>query len=609
MKEKKSILNRLKKKGVKRRSFLGFSLGTLGASSLLKSKKAKADQQNFWNSESTERENYKTVQMTEEYEAIVVGSGFGGAVSACRLSAKWPGKVMVVERGKRYGKGDFARGFSGLSKSFWKLNGDNVPRLYPLFGESRGVFDLRNYDRMDSVVAAGFGGGSLLYGNALIEPASPYFDENWPANVKKEQMAKYYGVFKEVLNANQMPRNGESDRHLHRHDIYETIARESNLPRKDVEMAVFFGNDSQNPTPMGETEVNRYGVEQTSCTYCAECIVGCNYHAKNTVDLNYLHVAEHEYGMQVQTEHMVEKIVPLNASGLEDTAEDGKHGYHVYLIDLAEKVTRIAKTKRVVLSAGTYGSTEILLKNKHQYNTLSQLSEHLGKNYSGNGDFLTLVIGTDSPTDLDRGPTVIQYIDHNLQDNPDRDGFLAQDMSVPVNVFQDMVNLLQPSYAVRRHVDQMLKGLKEGQHILLQVHVGLDKSNGQMYLHRNNSLRLRWPYFDNYGLYNNIIEASKRAKEYLKAKLSFAFPTWIWPLRRNLTVHPLGGCILAESIDDGVVSANKGELGKVFNYENLYVADGSIIPSSLGANPALTIGALSEMICEEITGNTPTAKL
>ncbi|NVJ61015.1 MAG: GMC family oxidoreductase [Gammaproteobacteria bacterium] len=598
-----------KKFSLKRRSFLGTTIGAIASTSVLKSKSAEASDGTFEQFEPSEFDSFTVKNSNREYEAIVVGSGFGGAVSACRLSKKWPGQVMIVERGKRYGKGEFARGIPDLSKAFWRLRGDNTPRLYPLFGESRGVFDLRNYDHMDSVVSSGYGGGSLLYGNALIEPMSPYFDENWPTNVKRDQMSKYYDVFRSVMGANKMPKTGEPERHLARQEVFEKIAQDDNKSRFDVDMAVFFGNDSENPTPMGQTEVNKYGAEQTSCTYCAECIVGCNIHAKNTLDLNYLHVAEQRYGMTVCTENLVEKIVPLNSAGEEDTNESGQYGYHVYLVDLVAKIKRVFKSKRVILSAGTYGTTELLLKNKYQYNTLPNLSSALGKNYSGNGDFLTLVLGTNTDTDINRGPTVIQYIDHNIQDNPDRDGFLAQDMSVPLSIFKEMVDLMKPSYFVRRHVDKMIETIDGDQRILLQVHVGLDKSNGEMYLNRFNSMRLKWPYYDSQSLFNNIIATTHRVKNYLKAKLSFAFPTWFWPLRRNLTVHPLGGCVLSETVDDGVVSAHKGELGQAFNYKNLYVADGSIIPSSLGANPALTIGALSEMICEEITGISPTDRL
>ncbi len=595
---------------VKRRTFIGGLINALALPSFLKVSTANADEhQPLHSVEQREFASRETQFTDEEYEAVVIGSGFGGAISACRLSARWPGKVMIAERGKRYPRGSFPRGLSELSKGFWRREEEGAPRLYPLFGESRGVFDLRSYDHMDTLVAAGYGGGSLIYGNALIEPSSPYFDESWPETIKKESLTQYFSVFKEVQNAQKIPRNDEPERALKRFDIYETIATDEDRPRYDAEMTIFFGNDIENPTPMGETEINRYGVEQTSCTYCAECIIGCNFHAKNSLDLNYLYVAEHKYHSEVKTEHVVEKIVPLDVAGDEDLEGDGSYGYHVYMIDLAQDINFAVKTKRVILSAGSYGSTEILLKNKLVYRTLPNVSDEIGKRFSGNGDFLTLTIGTRDGTDIGKGPTIIQYIDYNMEANPDRNGFLAEDMSIPLNILQPIIDFMAPSPLVKRHIDQAIAALDGDQKLLLQVHVGLDKSDGRLYLNWLGSMRLSWPYWNSLTLYNNIINATNRAKWYLGGLLSFAFPTWFWPLRRNLTVHPLGGCTMANSEEEGVTSARAGEMGQVFNYRNLYVIDGSLIPSSLGANPALTIGAISEIICEEITGNTPTANL
>lgn len=600
--------NKTNKAALKRRDFLGAAVGGIAAASALSSGVAHSKTE-IPSEAPIDIKNFPLSIQNEEYEVLIVGSGFGGAVTAARTSKRWPGKVLMVERGKRYGRGDFPRTFGELTNGFWRIPGDNVPRLFPLWGEQHGVFDFRSYDHMDTLVAAGYGGGSLIYGVGIIEPVSQQFDESWPASIKREKLAPYFEVFRDCLGAHPLPQNDDPERQLNRQELYETIATNAGKQRKEIDVGVFFGNNPLSPTPAGTTEQNRYGAEQTSCNYCAECIIGCNYQSKNSLDLNYLYVAENRYDMKVKTEHLVEKIAALDANDQESSSADGSHGYHVYMVDLESKITKRVKTNRVILSAGTYGSSEILFKNKSTYGTLADVSGRLGEKYSGNGDFITVAWGSKVATDVGKGPTVIQYIDHT-SDQPNKEKqFIAEDMSIPLSVLNDLVDIISPNYIVRRHLSQMISENEGNQDLLVQVHVGLDKAGGEVSLNWSNGLRLNWPYYENMDLYNDIIDATHQAKEAIDATASLAFPTWTWPLRRNLTVHPLGGCALADSSEEGVVSAIPGEMGKVFNYQNLYVADGSIIPTSLGANPAVTIGALAEMIAEEITGLVPTKDL
>ncbi|TQV73696.1 GMC family oxidoreductase [Aliikangiella marina] len=593
---------------LKRRDFVGAMVGTIAAASMVSSTQAKG---------KTAEKNEEPLNIADfplsieeyDYEVVIVGSGFGGGVAAARASKRWPGKVLMVERGKRYGRNDFPRTFKELSNGFWRIPGDNVPRLFPLWGEQRGVFDFRSYDHMDTLVAAGYGGGSLIYGGGIIEPVSEDFDQTWPESIKRAKLKPYFELFKSCLGANQLPKTDEPERQLSRQALFETIASDAGKHRVDVDVGVFFGNDPANPTPAGTIDENRYGAEQTSCNYCGECIVGCNYQSKNSLDLNYLYVAENYFGMQVQTEHLVEKIVPLNELGEESKRADGRYGFHIYMVDLISKTAKRVKSQRVILAAGTYGSSEILFKNKKAYKTLPRVSDQLGQKYSGNGDFITLAWGSKVPTDVSRGPTIVQYIDHTSDQPIKAKQFIAEDMAIPLSILSDIVELTSPSYLVKRHLKQMLAKDDGNQDILVQVHVGLDNAAGEVSLNWFNGLRLNWPYYENMSLYEDIIEATKQAKRAIDAKQAIAFPTWTWPFRRNLTVHPLGGCVMADSSDEGVVSAALGERGRVFNYQNLFIADGSVIPSSLGANPAITIGALAEMIAEDITGIVPTKNL
>jgi cholesterol oxidase len=139
--------------------------------------------------------------------------------------------------------------------------------------------------------------------------------------------------------------------------------------------------------------------------------------------------------------------------------------------------------------------------------------------------------------------------------------------------------------------------------------MGLDRSDGVMSLDRNAEIVVAWPYGNSRSLYESIIQAGRRFQEAVRAKVFFPLPTWQWPLRKNVTVHSLGGCVLADGPEAGVTSADRATFGQVFGYKNLYVADGAIVPTAVGANPTATISALSEMVAEGITGIQPTADL
>jgi len=588
----------------KRRSFLGGLLGGAAAAGLPLSAPEKAHASGAgWSSNHYPQQHYDA-----GLEAVVIGSGFGGAVTGCRLSKKWPGKVMIVERGKRYGRGDFPRSVPELAKGFWNLPGDDVPRLIPNFGECRGVFDLRAYTHIDVLTAAGWGGGSLLYANALIKPISPTFDSRWPQTIQQSSLQPYYGVHASVMGARTVPRGPEAERALEaRYAASDSIAEAEGVQKHALNVGVFFGNDFDNPTPIGQDEVNTHGALQSSCRYCAECPMGCNYGAKTSLDYNYLHVAEHKYGALTKTEHMVDKIVPLNALGAEDAGSSGEHGYHVHMVDLNNKITLVVKAKRVIVAAGVLGSNEILLRNQKLHKTLTNISPKLGQGFSSNGDFFNVVLLTQKPSGSASGPTIVEFIDYNQQAG-DPNGFIAEHMALPFNALANLVQVLKPSQALQNFVTKLLT--VTGDRVLTQFTIGQDSSDGKMSLSRwTKGLRLNWQQNNNYGLYNSMIGAAVRAKRKLKALLAIYFPTWVTPLERNLTVHPLGGCAMADSESTGVVSAKRGEMGLVFNYKNLYVADGSIIPSAVGVNPALTIGAIAEMIAEDITGVEPTATL
>ncbi len=571
-----------------------------------------------WQKEEISHARHRLQILEKSYEALVIGSGFGGAVTALRLSKTYGDKVLIVERGKRYPKGSFARKLDDLINSFWRQKGDAVPRPISLPGSSDGVFDLRSYRGMDTLVASGFGGGSLIYAAALVEPRDPEFDRNWPESIKKDKLSYYFEVCKKVLGARTVPQN-EANRRLVRHELFSKAAAETGGSFREADVAIHFGNDFAKPDSQGKESVNAFGAQQSSCRYCAECIIGCNYHAKNTLDLNYLYAAEHKYQAEVKTEQQVEKIIPLNAAGEEDADANGTHGFHVYMKAIGEKKSDVdylvAKTQRVIVAAGVYGTNELLFRNKLLHKSLPKISSQLGRNYSGNGDFLNLVFGA-KKDGSHFGPTLTLETTYKPEESAQ--GFIMEDLAYPSDskFLTWIVQIFEPKTALGRKLllplhQKILESIQSSESqsgcMSILLAVGIDKSDGIMTLEPNGKLQLKWDANKSKKLYDSMISVSQKLKEIWKAKSVTPFPTYL--LGRNLTVHPLGGCSLAESDERGVVDADPANFGAVFNYRNLYVADGSIIPSAVGANPVLTIGALAEMLAEGITGERPTGDL
>ncbi|MCK6390970.1 MAG: GMC oxidoreductase [Azonexus sp.] len=569
------------------------------------------------------------------FKAVVIGSGFGGAVTCCRLAMKWPGEVLLLERGARYPKGSFPRSPKDFSENFWSTAAGAKAPL-------KGLFDIRNYRRMDAVVAAGLGGGSLIYANVFMAPPRWVFDTQWPSTVQSETLAPYYQVARDVLGARQLPPAGSDPRRqIPRSDVFAQFAARESRQSKPAEICVFFGNgyarNGQPPLPIGEQESNRYGASQTACTYCGECDIGCNVHAKNTLDLNYLYAAEHTHGARIETSCIAEKICPLNAAGEDDSTANGQHGYRVHYRD-GDGCLHAITAERVVLAAGTLGSNELLLRCRDEFGTLPRVSQQLGKRFSGNGDFVSVVVAGDTPIDPNYGPVITQYIDYDLHTpKPGQPAFMLEDAAYPTLMswyVEGLQPMLNPLYLIKRlfrtlgvwgrRVRQTLFGGKWSGSVVDYFHqllrgdiayrssvllfMGRDQGDGELSLRRGN-LDLNWPQKASRPLYDAIVACGRRFGDFIGAKAYIPQPTWAWPIRNNVTVHPLGGCALAENAAKGVVSCQPGERGQVFGYHGLYVADGAILPASVGANPSATIAALAEWIAEDITGMTPDATL
>ena len=584
-----------------------------------------------------------------QHEAVVIGSGFGGAVMSARLSRKWPGKILVLERGREYPLGAYPRSPAEMADNVWCPDGDSARRPRAVHqrkaarGHLTGMFDIRHFDKIDTVTSAVYGGGSQIYANVFLPPPAAVFEQGWPAGLRRDVLAPYYEVARQVLGARPVPpADGEDDRRtIRRTERFQEFAREAGLPTKMADICVYFGNGytykaSDRPLPLGVQEANRYGALQTSCTYCGECDIGCNVQAKNSVDHNYLHVARKRYQAAVRTQCEVERIVPLDAAHADDPDGDGGHGYRVYFRDLRMGGTHSVTTRRVVVSAGTLGTNELLMRNRDVHKTLPRVSPRLGQRFSGNGDFLAFAVDGEKEVNSTYGPVITQYIDHRLYKDLDRSqAFLLQDASYPTQVGwaaaalgpvmnpfamlwttckQVFAYAFDKFYPGRKHssVGYMVQKLFShdlSKYSAVLLCMGLDNARGVLRLNKEGYLDIDWPQESNRSLYDAILSLGERFTRFIGARHYVPLPTWLWPVKNNVTVHPLGGCALADTPEQGVVSARQGERGRVFGYQGLYVADGSLVPTALGANPVATITALSEWIAHDVTGTAPDADL
>ncbi|SMF52282.1 GMC family oxidoreductase N-terminal domain-containing protein [Pseudobacteriovorax antillogorgiicola] len=567
----------------------------------------------------------------KKFEAIVIGSGFGGGITACRLSKKWPGQVMVIERGKRYPLGSFPRKPKDISENFFNLPDEKVKRPdHVPQGVMTGMYDVRSFEHMDVVTGAGLGGGSLIYANVFMEPPEEIFDERWAPNIKRQALEPYYRAAKAVLGSRPIPEDSDPRRKVIRTEYFkktaEAMGRESEL----VDLNVFFGNDLEKPTPIGEQELNRFGKLQTSCTYCAECCMGCNYQSKNSVDMNYLHVAETKYNAEILLEHKAVKFIPIDENGRESVEASGEHGFIVHVRDLKSFKTKVFQCNRLILAAGTLGTNELLLRAKYEFKTMPRISSHLGEGFSGNGDFLSFVGESSEPADPNYGPVITQRVDYNLFKNFDKDrAFILEDASYPsllawfaegqkpfvfkVSAIRDTIRGYWHRFLGHRNLTKVASLLHRflrhdiSWNTSIHLCMGLDKSNGKVSLDRQSRLDLNWPQKDSMSLYEAILDSVDSFKKKVRAKFWFPLPTW--HLKRNITVHPLGGAALGENPNKAVTKVDDSHFGELHNYQNIYVADGALFPSAVGANPSATISALAEKVSHGITGEQPSTDL
>ncbi|MEZ3161538.1 GMC family oxidoreductase [Microbacterium sp. BWT-B31] len=493
---------------------------------------------------------------TTEFDAIVVGSGFGGGVAAARL-AQAGLRVAVLERGRRWMPGDFPRDETSLDRDW-------------LWDKGQGLYDIRWLDAMVGVQAAGWGGGSLVYANVFARPPREVFD-SWPEGLDRESLEPYYDLAAHMLGVSPVgvdPLTGDVPA---RTRAMEDAAAGLHRPTGTVRplLAVRFA-DPGSPAGIAAPSV---------CTFVGECMFGCNEGAKNSIDHTYLAVAE-RHGALARTLCEVERIAP----------EHG--GYRVHYLDHRTGERASLRARRVFLAAGAVATTELLLRSRDLHQTLHDLPDSLGHGFSGNGDFLAFVSRPRTQLEPGRGPTITTttIVDCHIGSGTraEKVWFQVQDGAYPAQIaglVRAAMGRAAASDAGKPAGKRISKRRDQTMALLL---MGRDSSDGVLTLDQNAEARLAWRNRPNRLLYRAEIRAARQTARQLGGRVRL-FPTWVF-LRTGATVHNLGGVPMDRGGRRGVVDS----LGRIHGHPGLYVVDGSAIPASTGVNPSATIAAIAE---------------
>jgi cholesterol oxidase len=664
----------------------------------------------------------------ERYEAVVIGSGFGGTIAALTLSNKYEKednnkeeklrrRVCVLERGQWWVSHEMPYGANGTIDNSQTLRGylikndmpygtwaypDDTKGLLNIFGNSKqinnlkGVYDYTGMRNVNIITASGVGGGSLVYNNVIAEPdESVYKDWVTQNDGKPPLSSEYFEMANKFIGINSITTTAAIGKFkLPQAQVFQNAAKSNTVNKNLVNRESLDAKLSITDIP--DTEVlfskegpleldkeiegmtseelketlhevkNKYKKETNVCQRHGRCVLGC--------------IAESRHTLSDQLYSKIKDGAPLDIHPLCEVLDIGEitgeqdYKYYVKFVDYRDiidlkdlprseltdeekkKIAKTIKTKKVILAAGSLGSTEILFKCKNSQSL--QLSDMLGKKFSTNGDLLGVINPTKENVDATRGPITTSIARFK---NPDTGAlpFCIEDEGIPkmfaellATIFDRMSSQkgdgLLPTENFSDHfreivfryidindrqvMDQLLrliegidlsslfnlstglsdligfitKGTESAEervsNILMLGAMGRDKSDARLVLDNNNGrLDLENDYPLNQQVFEDIIETMKLfAKEIGKnGEKSLMIPFWDQTRKTQFVVHPLGGCPMGKSAAEGVVDS----MGRVFKgnsgvYDELYVVDGSILPSSLGVNPSLTIAALAFRIAE-----------
>jgi cholesterol oxidase len=531
---------------------------------------------------------------TTKYDFIVIGSGYGGAITAARLaaSASKP-SVCILERGREWPVGEFPDSAAG-----WVTQQRND--VNPL-----GLYEVLTYPEISILKGSGLGGTSLVNANVAIVPDEDVFKtDGWPRALTLDALRDYYRLARVTLAAGPHP----DALSLGKVQALRRRADQLGIELTHLDLAVTF-----------EDRVNDQGVAQKECTGCGDCVSGCNVGSKNTLAMNYLPLAK-KNGAEIYTQCEVESV---------EKADGGGWRVHGYFVKSAlEKRKFVLDAGNVILAAGAINSTEILLRSAEKRGL--SVSPAAGTKFGGNGDFFGLSYNGDTETrvlgfgtkppnqqwkDEPSGPTIVAAVRYASAQVGKR--FTIEDLSFP----SAAVRAAQVTFAtvpnkedtdvgdeaqeLRRAIQDTLGTDVYGRdgalnHTMLYLCMGFDDQRGYFVLDKR-GVTVRWPGVGSQPVFGMINEELRR---HARREGASFLPNPLWefmklPIRHLVTAHPMGGLPMGEDYMAGAVD----QWGRVYSgdgsvHDGLFVADGSVVPTALGVNPFLTISAIAERIAD-----------
>jgi cholesterol oxidase len=513
-----------------------------------------------------------------DFDYIVIGSGFGGSVAALRLAEKGY-RVLVLEKGKWFSAQDFPKRNWNVKRWLW------VP-LLRFFG----FFKISFFRHVTILSGVGVGGGSLVYANTLPLPRHEFFEANSWAHLRdwKTELPEHYETAKRMLGTTLNPRLETGDLALKK--LADDIGKGEYF--EPTQVAVFFGEAEVTvPDPYFAGK----GPERAGCNFCGGCMTGCRYNAKNTLDKNYLYLAQ-QLGMKIQSESEVYDVRPLGNT-------DGTDGYRVKW----KKSTGFLKkkgeyaTRGVVFAGGVLGTIPLLLKLRRT--SLPNLSPRVGDGIRTNSESLVGITTFDKKIVFSDGIAIgsILHTDQHSHLEPVRyasgSGFWRLMMSPLVHGPHVFIRILK---ALGNLLAHPIKNLR-----VILVWDWAKRTQILLYMRTlDSTLRFSRGIFGMKSSMSEgqaptpfVAEAKELAEKYaeiidakpivLLTETLFGIPT---------TAHILGGAVMGRNPSEGVIDKDH----KVFGYQQMYICDGSAISANPGVNPSLTITALAERAMSKI---------
>ncbi len=521
-----------------------------------------------------------------QFEILIVGSGYGASISAARIASRLkPGsRLGVLERGREWVQGTFPDRLPDvLEESRQDLIGKNKGEIR----KPTGLFNIHQFEEISILSGCGLGGSSLINANVAFRPDADVFTQNvWPVALRnRAYLEPYYDLAEYELGVAREPFD-HTHKMVAQRKACEYLAA-SGANYEAAKLTLTRAESCELPV------LNRQGLVQRACIDCGDCLSGCNVGAKNTLAQNYLPVARRagaEFYTQTEV-HRIEKMDGYYRVYFTHFADDGEGGY--------ANCHGMTTTRVLILGAGSLGSSEILMRSQ---SPALQLSPRLGCGWTGNGDALGFIRKSQYPTGIggfsafctDRakvGPTI------------------QSNLTYPNRSLAGRV-LIQDGAAARAYGNALgiLKRDLDLDQTLVLLGMGHDGAAGKMFLDERGYAQVSWPMLleSDYrklirGEFARVAKALGGEYEYLKIFGD-----------RMISVHPLGGCGMADDPACGVVN-HKGQVfdgryggdaaaltGEARVHTGLYVIDGAMLPTSIACNPLLTISALAERCAQHL---------